>query len=32
VAETMGLSPGTIYGIKSKILCRLRQELKQILD
>jgi len=32
VAKEMGISPGTVYGIKSKILCRLRQELKQILD
>ena len=32
VAEAMGLSPGTVYGIKSKILSRLRQELHQILE
>jgi RNA polymerase sigma-70 factor (ECF subfamily) len=32
VAAKLGLSPGTVYGIKSKILSRLRQELKQILD
>jgi RNA polymerase sigma-70 factor (ECF subfamily) len=32
VAEAMGISPGTVYGIKSKILSRLRQELHQILD
>ena len=32
VAERLGISPGTVYGIKSKILSRLRQELQQILD
>ena len=32
VAEAMGISPGTVYGIKSKILSRLRQELHQILE
>lgn len=32
VARKLGISPGTVYGIKSKILSRLRQELKQILD
>ena len=32
VAEAMGISPGTVYAIKSKILSRLRQELHQILD
>lgn len=32
VAERLGISPGTVYGIKSKILSRLRQELRQILE
>jgi RNA polymerase sigma-70 factor (ECF subfamily) len=32
VAEAKGISPGTVYGIKSKILSRLRQELHQILE
>ena len=32
VAEMLGISPGTVYGTKSKILSRLRQELQQILD
>lgn len=32
VAARLGLSVGTVYSIKSKILSRLRQELHQILD
>lgn len=32
VARELGLSPGTVYSIKSKILSRLRQELGQLLD
>jgi RNA polymerase sigma-70 factor, ECF subfamily len=32
VAREHGISPGTVYGIKSKILSRLRQELRQLLD
>jgi RNA polymerase sigma-70 factor (ECF subfamily) len=32
VADAMGISPGTVYAIKSKILSRLRQELHQILE
>ena len=32
VAEKRGVSPGTVYSIKSKILSRLRQELQQIID
>ncbi len=32
VASKLGLSPGTVYSTKSKILSRLRQELDQILD
>ena len=32
VAAKLGLSPGTVYSIKSKILSRLRQELHQLLD
>ena len=32
VARDLGLRPGTVYGIKSKILNRLRQELRGILD
>ncbi len=32
VAVRLGLSAGTVYSIKSKILSRLRQELHQILD
>lgn len=32
VADAVGISPGTVYGIKSKILSRLRQELHQILE
>jgi len=32
VAKRLGISSGTVYGIKSKILSRLRQELQQILD
>lgn len=32
VAQELGLSQGTVYGIKSKILSRLRQELQQLLD
>ena len=32
VAKRHGISSGTVYGIKSKILSRLRQELQQILD
>jgi RNA polymerase sigma-70 factor (ECF subfamily) len=32
VARHLGISPGTVYSIKSKILSRLRQELRQLLD
>jgi RNA polymerase sigma-70 factor (ECF subfamily) len=32
VAKELGISPGTVYSIKSKILSRLRQELQQLLD
>ena len=32
VAKQLGISPGTVYSIKSKILSRLRQELRQLLD
>ncbi len=32
VAGQLGLAPGTVYGIKSKVLSRLRQELRQLLD
>jgi RNA polymerase sigma-70 factor (ECF subfamily) len=32
VARELGVSPGTVYSIKSKILSRLRQELSQLLD
>jgi RNA polymerase sigma-70 factor (ECF subfamily) len=32
VANRLEISVGTVYGIKSKILSRLRQELQQILD
>ena len=32
VARELGVSPGTVYAIKSKILSRLRQELRQLLD
>ncbi len=32
VSKEFGISLGTVYGIKSKILSRLRQELQQILD
>jgi RNA polymerase sigma-70 factor (ECF subfamily) len=32
VARELGISPGTVYGIKSKILSRLRQELQQLFD
>jgi RNA polymerase sigma-70 factor (ECF subfamily) len=32
VARKHGISPGTVYGIKSKILSRLRQELRELLD
>ncbi len=32
VAKNLGISPGTVYSIKSKILSRLRQELHQILE
>lgn len=32
VAKELGISLGTVYSTKSKILSRLRQELKQILD
>ena len=32
VAAAMGISPGTVYAIKSKILSRLRQELHQFLE
>jgi RNA polymerase sigma-70 factor (ECF subfamily) len=32
VAKQLGISPGTVYSIKSKILSRLRQELQQLLD
>lgn len=32
VARQLGLSLGTVYGIKSKILSRLQQELRHLLD
>ncbi len=32
VAKNLGISPGAVYGIKSRILSRLREELRQILD
>jgi RNA polymerase sigma-70 factor (ECF subfamily) len=32
VACELGISPGTVYSIKSKVLSRLRQELRQLLD
>ena len=32
VARELGISPGTVYAIKSKILSRLRQELKELID
>jgi RNA polymerase sigma-70 factor, ECF subfamily len=32
VAQATGISVGTVYSIKSKILSRLKQELKQIID
>ncbi len=32
VARELGIRPGTIYGIKSKILSRLRQELRGMLN
>lgn len=32
VARALGISPGTVYSIKSKILSRLRQELQELLD
>ncbi len=32
VAQKLGISTGTVYGIKSKILSRLRQELHRIID
>jgi len=32
VARELGLSPGTVYSIKSKVLHRLRQELQDFLD
>lgn len=32
VARQLGISPGTVYSIKSKVLSRLRQELKHLLD
>ena len=32
VAQEHGISPGTVYSVKSKILSRLRQELQQLLD
>jgi RNA polymerase sigma-70 factor (ECF subfamily) len=32
VAREVGISPGTVYSIKSKILSRLRQELQQLLE
>ena len=32
VAKKLGISPGAVYGIKSRILSRLREELRQILD
>ena len=32
VARELGLNPGTIYSIKSKILSRLRQELQHVFD
>jgi RNA polymerase sigma-70 factor (ECF subfamily) len=32
VAQATGISVGTVYSIKSKILSRLKQELQQIID
>ena len=32
VARQLGVSPGTVYAIKSKVLSRLRQELKHLVD
>ena len=32
VAQQLGVSSGTVYAIKSKVLSRLRQELKHLLD
>lgn len=32
VARELGIAPGTVYGIKSKILNRLRQELRDLVD
>jgi RNA polymerase sigma-70 factor, ECF subfamily len=32
VAHDMGLSPATVYAIKSKVLSRLRQELRELID
>jgi RNA polymerase sigma-70 factor, ECF subfamily len=32
VAAELGISPGTVYSIKSKVLHRLRQELQELLD
>jgi RNA polymerase sigma-70 factor (ECF subfamily) len=31
VAQELGISPGTVYGVKSKILSRLRQELQELI-
>ncbi len=32
VAKELGISPGTVYGVKSKILSRLRQELQELVN
>jgi RNA polymerase sigma-70 factor (ECF subfamily) len=32
VAQELGIAPGTVYSIKSKVLHRLRQELQDLLD
>lgn len=32
VARELGIRPGTVYGIKSKILSRLRQEISHLID
>ena len=32
VAKELGLRPGTVYSIKCKVLSRLRQELRNLLD
>jgi len=32
IARDLGISPGTVYSIKSKILSRLRHELRHLLD